>query len=134
MQKSIKNQYIDLQEGKMSQAQFLRNVRLNMPQYVTNVTSFGDTIKILRNKGILSEADIKYKDGKDMYAQFNEIDNLNGQEYKTGIAVEHDCFPDKTKEEIIKIVVKNLKKNPFYYIYNAMKIPAMTSHVCRPLY
>ena len=113
--KSIKNQYIDLQEGKMSQAQFLRNVRLNMPQYVTNVTSFGDTIKILRNKGILSEADIKYKDGKDMYAQFNEIDNLNGQEYKTGIAVEHDCFPDKTKEEIIKIVVKNLKKNPFYY-------------------
>ena len=113
--KSIKNQYIDLQEGKMSQAQFLRNVRLNMPQYVTNVTSFGDTVKILRNKGILSEADIKYKDGKDMYAQFNEIDNLNGQEYKTGIAVEHDCFPDKTKEEIIKIVVKNLKKNPFYY-------------------
>jgi hypothetical protein len=113
--KSIKNQYIDLQEGKMSQAQFLRNVRLNMPQYVTNVTSFGDTIKILRNKGILSEADIKYKDGKDMYAQFNEIDNLNGQEYKTGIAVEHDCFPNKTKEEIIKIVVKNLKKNPFYY-------------------
>jgi hypothetical protein len=44
-----------------------------------------------------------------------EIDNLNGQEYKTGIAVEHDCFPNKTKEEIIKIVVKNLKKNPFYY-------------------
>lgn len=113
--KSIKNQYIDLQESKMSQAQFLRNVRLTMPQYVTNVTSFSDTIKILRNKGILSEADIKYKDGKDMYAQFNEIDNLNGQEYKTGIAVEHDCFPDKTKEEIIKIVVKNLKKNPFYY-------------------
>ena len=113
--KSIKNQYTDLQEGKMSQAQFMRNIRLTMPQYVTNVTSFGDTVKILRNKGILSEADIKYTDGKDMYAQFNEIDNLNGQEYKTGIAVEHDCFPDKTKEEIIKIVVKNLKKNPFYY-------------------
>jgi 5S rRNA maturation endonuclease (ribonuclease M5) len=113
--KSIKNQYIDLQEGKMSQAQFLRNVRLNIPQYVTNVTSFGDTIKILKNKGILSEADIKYKDGKDMYAQFKEIDNLNGQEYKTGIAVEHGCNPDKTEEEIIKIVVKNLKKNPFYY-------------------
>ena len=113
--KSIKNQYTDLQEGKMSQAQFMRNIRLTMPQYVTNVTSFGDTVKILRNKGILSEADIKYKDGKDMYAQFNEIDNLNGQEYKTGIAVEHDCSPDKTEEEIIKIVVKNLKKNPYYY-------------------
>ena len=82
MQKSIKNQYIDLQEGKMSQAQFLRNVRLNMPQYVTNVTSFGDTIKILRNKGILTEADIKEgytynTTGKEMYSHFKEIDNVN---------------------------------------------------------
>jgi hypothetical protein len=113
--KSIKNQYIDLKEGRISQTYFMRNMRMSLPQYITNVTSFKDTVKILKNKGILSEADIKYKDGKDMYAQFNEIDNLNGQEYKTGIAVEHDCFPNKTKEEIIKIVVKNLKKNPFYY-------------------
>jgi len=113
--KSIKNQYIDLQEGKMSQAQFLRNVRLNMPHYVTNVTSFGDTIKILRNKGILSEADIKYKDGKDMYAQFKEIDNLNGQEVLIGIDYEMVKNCDLSKEDATKIVIKNLKKNQFYY-------------------
>ena len=113
--KSIKNQYIDLQEGKMSQAQFLRNVRLNMPQYVTNVTSFGDTIKILKNKGILSEADIKYKDGKDIYAQFNEIDNLNGQEVLIGIDYEMVKNCDLSKEAATKIVIKNLKKNQFYY-------------------
>jgi hypothetical protein len=113
--KSIKNQYIDLQEGKMSQAQFLRNVRLNMPQYVTNVTSFGDTIKILRNKGILSEADIKYKDGKDMYAQFKEIDNLNAQEVLIGIDYEMEKNQDLSKEAATKIVIKNLKKNQFYY-------------------
>ena len=115
MQKSIKNQYIDLQEGKMSQAQFLRNVRLNMPHYVTNVTSFGDTIKILKNKGILSEADIKYKDGKDIYAQFNEIDNLNGQEVLIGIDYEMVKNCDLSKEDATKIVIKNLKKNQFYY-------------------
>ena len=54
--KSIKQQYIDLTEGKMSQANFMRNIRMTMPQYVTNVTSFGDAVKILKNKGILTES------------------------------------------------------------------------------
>jgi hypothetical protein len=54
--KSIQNQYRDLQEGKMTQSNFMRNVRMTLPQYVTNVTSFKDTVKILKNKGILSES------------------------------------------------------------------------------
>jgi hypothetical protein len=53
--KSIKQQYIDLKEGKMSQANFMRNLRMSMPQ-VTNVTSFGDAVKILKNKGIINES------------------------------------------------------------------------------
>jgi len=56
--KSIKQQYIDLKEGRMNQAQFMRNVRMSLPQYVTNVTSFDDTVRILKNKAILTEADI----------------------------------------------------------------------------
>jgi len=53
--KSIANQYRDLQEGKMSQANFMRNLRMSMPQ-VTNTTSFGDAVKILKNKGIITES------------------------------------------------------------------------------
>lgn len=53
--KSVKQQYIDLKEGKMSQAQFMRNIRLTLPQYITNVISFNDSIKILKNKGIINE-------------------------------------------------------------------------------
>jgi hypothetical protein len=56
--KSIKQQYIDLKEGKMSQHNFMRSVRMSLPQYITNVTSFNDTVKILKNKGILNEATI----------------------------------------------------------------------------
>jgi hypothetical protein len=56
--KSIQNQYRDLKEGRMSQANFMRNLRMTMPQYVTNVTSFNDSVRILKNKGILAEADI----------------------------------------------------------------------------
>ena len=53
--KSIANQYRDLKEGKMSQQNFMRNLRMTMPQYVTNVTSFKDAVRILKNKSILNE-------------------------------------------------------------------------------
>jgi hypothetical protein len=33
----------------------MRNLRMTMPQYVTNVTSFKDAVRILKNKGILTE-------------------------------------------------------------------------------
>jgi hypothetical protein len=57
--KSIKQQYIDLREGNMTQANFMRNLRMTLPQYVTNLSSFEDSLRILKNKGILTEADIK---------------------------------------------------------------------------
>jgi hypothetical protein len=53
--KSIKNQYIALKEGKMTEAQFMRNVRMTLPEYISNVTLFKQAEKILMNKGIISE-------------------------------------------------------------------------------
>jgi hypothetical protein len=57
--KSIANQYRDLTEGRMSQQNFMRNLRMTMPQYVTNVTSFGDAVRILKNKSIIVETTVK---------------------------------------------------------------------------
>lgn len=67
--KSIQNQYNDLKEGKMSQANFMRNLRMTMPQYVTNITSFKDSVRILKNKGLLHES----------YGSFDEeiVDEMN---------------------------------------------------------
>jgi hypothetical protein len=198
--KSIANQYRDLQEGRMSQFNFMRNLRMSMPQ-VTNTTSFGDAVKILKNKGIIAENVIKesevlsqaaqdenkqskaeeiadlraeiqalmnsssqqdpeivsdkiddikakieklkaekekamYADtdpnitdlvnelsevksvndsGKQEYKQFGEAENDNLNELTDGITIEHECFPTKTYDEIVSIVTKNLKKDPFYY-------------------
>jgi hypothetical protein len=116
--KPIKDQYIDLKEGRMSQANFMRNVRMSLPQYFTNVTSFNDTIKILKNKAILTEADTKKAatvDGKTQYANFSELDNANGQEVLIGLDYEMECNPKLTKREAAKIVLKNLNKVPNYY-------------------
>ena len=184
--KSIKQQFTDLKEGKITQSQFMRNVRMTLPQYITNVTSFNDTVKILKNKAILTESDIygtagnpeeeadrrremnsfktpeerynvgreidmaeldflkklyaKYQtteleqeisdlkkklglmesynsnsSGKDSYSVFPEIDNLNSQEVLSGIDWEMQNDQTLTKNEATKIVIKKLKKNPFYY-------------------
>jgi len=214
----------------MSQANFMRNIRMTFPQYVTNVTSFDDSVKILKNKGILNEihqplpekpdqeeatndsdaefdailkkledektgeeavksqydleeelpashtdlltakkivdkyyemfgknpqttfADVAKalgtdeehvavvlgltasgfhegineakkaekegywgQNGKEQHTKFTDINNANGEEVFKGMKVEHECFPDKTYEEIEKIVLKNIKKNANYY-------------------
>ena len=67
--KSIANQYRDLQEGRMSQFNFMRNLRMSMPQ-VTNTTSFGDAVKILKNKGIIAES---YKGNDEWLKAFKSI-------------------------------------------------------------
>lgn len=203
--KSIANQYRDLKEGRMSQANFMRNLRMTMPHYVTNTTSYNDAVKILRNKGILTEnivkqlekgievekehtedevkaaqiaidhlkEDPKYytkltkagleeemddddaetlamidkiekekegeeavmaqydenlneakswtnTDGKEMYAQFKEIDNLNSQEVLIGIDFEMEENHELSKEEAAKIVARKLKQNPNFYTAHAL--------------
>ena len=57
--KSIKNQYIALKEGKMTEAQFMRNVRMTLPEYISNVTLFKQAERILINKRIISEIKIE---------------------------------------------------------------------------
>lgn len=90
--KSIKQQYIDLKEGKMTQSNFMRNVRMTLPQYVTNVTSFKDTVQILKNKAILTEADIK--------------ENIHNTAQMGGIFSNHQA-EDKAALDKIDELIKN---------------------------
>jgi hypothetical protein len=53
--KPLQNQYQDLLEGKMSKYNFLNNIKRSLPNLVSNITSFDDAVKILKNKRILSE-------------------------------------------------------------------------------
>lgn len=100
--KSIQNQYNQLIEGSISQANFMRNVRMTFPHLVSNVTNFEDSVKILRNKGLLSEA------------KKDEGHLCNPVEVDLGLKVEvakHDGDVEKAK----KTVYANLKKNSSYY-------------------
>lgn len=56
--KNIQAQYQDLLEGKMSHTNFMRSVRRDFPQFISPVTSYDDSVKILKGKRILSEVSI----------------------------------------------------------------------------
>ena len=99
--KSIKQQYIDLKEGRMSQANFMRNIRMTMPQYITNVTSFDDAVRILRKKSLLSE----------ILSEKNL--DVDQEELKKGIEVEKEHTDDESVAE--KIARDHLQENPHYY-------------------
>lgn len=105
--KSIFDQYKALNEGTLGQAQFLRNVKMALPKFISNTTSFSDAVKILKNKGIIAEAKATPME----YAMPNEY--TNPQEYDLGMRHELDKGTDEEKAS--KIVLKNLDENPSYY-------------------
>ena len=84
--KSIFDQYKALSEGTLGQAQFLRNVKMTLPKFISNTTSFSDAVKILKSKGIISEAKV------DDYTHY-----CNPQEYDLGMRYELDKGTDEDK-------------------------------------
>jgi len=79
------------------------------------IPGFESTRDSLNSLSIREAKEIKGSSGKEQYSKFNEAENDNLQELTTGIDIEHECFPEKTYEEIEKIVLKNIKKIPLYY-------------------
>jgi hypothetical protein len=109
--KSIQNQYIDLKEGRMSEANFMRNLRMSMPQYITNTTSFGDAVRILKNKSILNE-NIGFKPEEETTE--DEFDAILKQieDEKYGERVVKSDVLDEPLEEINEAKYKKPELNP----------------------
>lgn len=112
MIKSIKQQYIDLQEGRMTQQNFMRVLRMTIPQYITNVISFNDSIKILKNKGILNECDCNINTLNNSNLSEKNLD-VDPNELRKGIEVEMEHTNDPVKAE--EIALDHLAEDPQYY-------------------
>jgi hypothetical protein len=120
--KNIQKQYQDLLEGKMSKQNFMRNVRMQFPQHLSPVSSYEDSIKILKGKRILSEA--TKPEGVYGHNPSAEtppapgIDQLNYYQVYHGIQYELAKMPEITDETYIKArkeVVDTILKNPDAY-------------------
>ena len=120
--KNIQKQYTDLLEGKMSKQNFMRNVRMEFPQHVTNVSSYEDTVKILKGKRILSEAakpeGVYGHNPNAETPPVPGIDQLNYYQVYHGIQYELAQMPEITDENYIKArkkVVDTILKDPDAY-------------------
>lgn len=106
--KSIFDQYKSINEGILSESQFLRNVKMALPKFISNTTTFKDAITILKNKGIIVEA----KEANPMdYGMPN--DWCDPQEYDLGMR--YELSKGTNEEKASKIVYKNLADRKYYY-------------------
>jgi len=119
---TTKELYIKHKSGSMSNQKFLYEVRrdAHLP-WITNLTSYEDAVKILKNKGIINEVDGKKYGEVEVIAK--TIDMVNPYEYANGLDYElgQSMVPvrcDLTEDEVLaaqKKVLDNLTKDPNYY-------------------
>jgi len=128
--------------GEVSREKFLYEVRRdnNLP-FITNLTSYDDAVKILKNKGIVTEvetkeakadeavkAEVKAKKPSEKKLDILHIDQANPYEYRHGLQYELAELGEYTDEALEKAkttVLKNLAKDINFYsnLLNAEKSP-----------
>lgn len=119
--KNIVQQYRDLMEGRMSQANFMTNVRREFPDWISPVNSFQDAVSILKSKRVLNEAywmdkpaDIeKYQIKKDSAGNIVQATNSDNIRYS-----KNDKASTRDTKEKIKISGFKEQQGKVMAIYN----------------
>jgi len=115
--------YRAVNEGTMAKKEFVRQMRQEFPQYVSQFNGFKDSVSILKNKGLIFETK---PTGTKIYDE-RPAANIDLTRLERGIFYELQAaglkppFDDRnvTTEEYLKACKKakdNLIKNPNYYI------------------
>ena len=129
---TAQNLYNNLKQGKITQSHFLKEIRQQSHLPITKFNSFEDTIKILKNKSLISEEMGKYKTDKNIFfpkQEIKTIDQVSPHEYNKGLNYELDLFDKSagqnppTNDELKKAqqkVLKNLSNDEYYYTRKIM--------------
>jgi len=126
---TVQNLYTQYLDGKVTKAKFLYEVRRDQNlDMISHHNNFDDTIKILKNKNIISEKaskESKQPTGKqDVEIISKTIDMVNPYEYARGMEYELEIIDvpttsgDLSEDNVFKAqkkVLANLTKNPQYY-------------------
>ena len=116
--RTLQEKYNGVLEGKFSKTQFRRDAAIEMPQFVSTVNSFDDTVAILKNKGAITEA----KAQEPKYSTASPEDTVAPDVLDTGIKFELDkkygtldVTPEQY-EQCRAMAAKNLAKDVLYYV------------------
>lgn len=123
---TVQNLYTQYLDGKVTKAKFLYEVRRDQNlTMISHHNNFDDTVKILKNKNIISEKASKESTGKqDVEIIAKTIDMVNPYEYSRGMKYELEVLEtpvtsaDLSEDNVLKAqkkVLANLTKNPQFY-------------------
>ena len=118
--RTIQEKYNAIQEGNFSKSQFVKDAKRELSQFLSPFNGYEDTVTILKNKGVLTEA----KKEKATYYEPTPA-GLPAEAISRGIDYELEAIGVNTGVEmptqqqldkVTKKVHKNLAKNMNYYL------------------
>lgn len=103
--------YRAVNEGKMAKGEFVRQMRMAYPSVISQFNGYDDTVRILKNKGLV-------------YEVHEEQHNLSDDAVRRGMDIEiavlghdpADCKDKEVQEKAKAKAIANLKKDPLHYI------------------
>jgi hypothetical protein len=114
--KTLTEKYRGVLNESFTKAQFVRDARMAWPQLINQFTGFNDAVTILKQKGMISEAD--------KAPEYAEFYNLSDEAIRRGIDAEletmglmsQDTISAEDQAKAKEKALKNLKKNPLHYL------------------
>jgi len=115
-QVTANEKYKAVKNGILAESEFVRQMRLAFPQFVSPLNGYKDTIQILKNNNLISEETVK-----DEYA------NISDDSVRRGMDIEiaklgYDpvtCTDADVCSKAKATAINNIKKDPLYY-YNLL--------------
>ena len=115
-QVTANEKYRAVKSGILAESEFVRQMKLAFPQFLTSLNGYKDTVQILKNYNVLSE------DHKN-----DDYSNISDDSIRRGLDVEiaalgHDpvtCDDAEVQEKARARAIANIKKDPLHY-YNLL--------------
>ena len=116
--KNITKQYQDLLEGKMSQHNFMTNVRRDFPNWISSTNSFKDAVSILKGKRVITEVAAPIVNPSAENPNLRGYDHVSYPLLMKGMRFElakAEVISDEAVVKAKETALKNLQKDPNHY-------------------
>lgn len=115
---TVQEKYNEYNKGNISKEKLIYELRRdpNLTQYITSITSFDDSISILKHRGVITEA--KIKPTELTLDQSNPYELKKGMEYELDLCYKPTPNAGLTTDDYSKTqkkVLTNLAKDPSFY-------------------
>ena len=114
-QVTAQEKYRAVNEGTMAKPEFIRQMKLAFPQFLSPSNGYDDTVQILKNYNLINEIKVE-QDDTSKYSDDSLRRSIDIELEAMGIKSEGEVAKEDI-EKAKKKAIKNLKKDPLHY-YN----------------